>query len=761
MYFLKCKKRKLRLTLTGLAFSCLLSQVLFAAPYWGMVTKIHQPGGYEVEAKIYGDEFYAQYESFEGFSLVKDPATGWYSYAMKNTTDTNKLESTGIPYKSSTATSEVLESLTNLGVQKHLTESAAEIGSEVDSMRSKYGFKFEKIRNMEDIRAMNASNAASKGIIAPRAATKTGSVVGLVVLVDFSDDRSTIGQADVDSFANQFTGYNRNGNNGSVRRYYSDVSNGRIDFTNHVTAYYRARNPKTYYTDTTVGWCVRAGELLTEALTDLENNQKYDFSTLSYDPVSRKVLAVSLFYAGVCPNNFRQGLWPGSTALGTPFIADGVKVTSFQFTDMGNNLTIHTFCHECGHMVMSFPDLYEYTDPDTSKHLLSSGVGGFCIMCNGMSATNPVPPCAPLRIIAGWETTTNLSNTATNTNFSITANNNTSFVYSNLSTTNEKPEWFCLENRARTGRNTNLPGAGMLIWHVEEQSGRNPDRGKNAGTCSDHYYVSLEQADGARHLETTPRIPGDAHDPFPNGGLNQSFTDATSPNANWYCNTLDGNSRSHFSISNISNAGDTMTFTYSNDLVVANVQHPATINQDPINQQTITVSTGVNGQQIHVWGTDQFIGATTKTTAGGAVTFTILAAHPDVITVDVYGGGQRYRGYITIVSASWPTGGLVFSKAGVQNMVIDLSGNCYLMNNVIANNTYAITNGLLFKRPSMSIPVALDGGAIFTSLNILQRQSGLTPVPNDLQLKRDSDLLTTIGESQQIKITGTVWEEIQ
>lgn len=759
MYFLKCKKRRLRLILTGFALSCLLGQVLFAAPYWGMVTIIHQPGGYEVEAKIYGDEFYAKYESFEGFSLIKDPATGWYSYAMKSTTDTSKLVSTGIPYKSSTATSEVLESLTSLGVQKHLTESAAEIGSEVDSMRLKHGLKIERIRNMQDIREMNASNAASRGIIAPRAATKTGSVVGLVVLVDFSDDRSTIAQADVDSFANQFTGYNRNGNNGSVRRYYSDVSNGLIDFTNHVTVYYRARNPKTYYTDTTVGWCVRAGELLTEALTDLENNQKFDFSTLSYDPVSRTVLAVSLYYAGSCPNNWCQGLWPGSTALSSPFIADGVKIHPFQFTDMGNNLTIQTFCHECGHMVMGFPDLYEYGE--TGLPGLSSTVGGFCIMCNGMSATNPVPPCAPFRILAGWETTTDLSNTSTNTNFSVIANNNTSFVYSNLSTSNQKPEWFCLENRALRGRNTNLPGAGMLIWHVEEQSGSNTKRGNNTGTCSNHFLVSLEQADGARHLETTPGLAGDVHDVFPNGGLNTSFTDASAPNANWFCSTLDGNSRSHFSISNISNASDTMTFTYSNDLVIANVQHPATINQDPVNQQTITVTTGVNGQQVHVWGTDQFIGATTKTTSAGAVTFTILAAHPDIITVDVYGGGQRYRGHITIVSASWPTGGLVFSKAGALNMVIDLSGNCYLMNNVVAKNTYSITNGLLFNRPPMSIPVALDGGSLFTSQNVSQRQSGLTPVPNDLQLKHESDLLTTMGEGQQIKITGTVWEEIQ
>ena len=33
----------------------------------------------------------------------------------------------------------------------------------------------------------------------------------------------------------------------------------------------------------------------------------------------------------------------------------------YQITDMGNRLTLGTFCHENGHMVCDFPDLYPYT----------------------------------------------------------------------------------------------------------------------------------------------------------------------------------------------------------------------------------------------------------------------------------------------------------------------------------------------------------------------------------------------------------------
>jgi len=43
---------------------------------------------------------------------------------------------------------------------------------------------------------------------------------------------------------------------------------------------------------------------------------------------------------------------------------------------MDRELTLATFCHENGHLVCDFPDLYDY-GPE------SRGVGNFCLMCRG------------------------------------------------------------------------------------------------------------------------------------------------------------------------------------------------------------------------------------------------------------------------------------------------------------------------------------------------------------------------------------------
>ena len=85
---------------------------------------------------------------------------------------------------------------------------------------------------------------------APPPFTTTGLKVGLTLLVDFSDDPATVPQADVIDFCNgdNYTGY---GNNGSVEEYFYDNSAGLLTYTNVVTIYIRAPQPKTFYNDTT------------------------------------------------------------------------------------------------------------------------------------------------------------------------------------------------------------------------------------------------------------------------------------------------------------------------------------------------------------------------------------------------------------------------------------------------------------------------------------------------------------------------------
>jgi M6 family metalloprotease-like protein len=207
--------------------------------------------------------------------------------------------------------------------------------------------------------------------------------VGLCILVAFPDVPGTIAQQEVTDFCNK-PGYTGFGNNGSVHDYFLAVSGGDLKYTNSVTVYYIAKHNRSYYTDPSVPFGSRARELIVEALTDLKA-KGYNFGQLSSDS-GGYVYALNVFYAGARVNNWSEGLWPHSWALATPFAGSATKkLSDYQITNMGTQLTLGTFCHENGHMVCDYPDLYDtatshgISDPESTQvcapHEVQSRVG--------------------------------------------------------------------------------------------------------------------------------------------------------------------------------------------------------------------------------------------------------------------------------------------------------------------------------------------------------------------------------------------------
>lgn len=134
---------------------------------------------------------------------------------------------------------------------------------------------------------------------------------------------------------------------------------------------------------------------LKEALDHLKS-QGFDFHQLTVDNEGY-IYATNVYYAGSCPNNWSEGLWPHAWSLAASYdTGSGRKAFDYQFTDMGQELALATFCHENGHMVCDYPDLYDYGYE-------SSGVGAFCLMCaGGRDEKNPVQISAYLKRAAGW-----------------------------------------------------------------------------------------------------------------------------------------------------------------------------------------------------------------------------------------------------------------------------------------------------------------------------------------------------------------------
>jgi M6 family metalloprotease-like protein len=361
-------------------------------PYAGEEFTFHNPNGSEIKVRGWGDQSAAVFETLDGYTVVKDPISGFYHYATLSA-DATSLVSIGIPV-GRVAAPETLGLPRNTRIPAAAVRAGARAANDVLGGQRRWQTRREQKR-AQLRRLADADNGRVEA--APPPAGTTGNYIGLCLLVQFPDVPGTISQGQVENFCNQ-PGYSEFGNNGSVSDYFETVSDRKLHYTNRVTAYYTTQQPRAHYTDPNIGYGIRAQELIAEALAAL-TARGFDFSALSSDAAGF-VYALNVFYAGTGMNNWAEGLWPHASALATKYIGSPTKTFSdYQITDMGAQLTLRTFCHENGHMICDFPDLYD-------KGNESFGIGHYCLMCYGGSDTNPTQVGAYLKNAAGWASKT-------------------------------------------------------------------------------------------------------------------------------------------------------------------------------------------------------------------------------------------------------------------------------------------------------------------------------------------------------------------
>jgi len=500
-----------------------------ATPFIAQVFTFKQPDGTNIQLRGWGDQHYAVFETLDGYTATQNPATGYWEVA--------RLSPDGLALEAAPGPAGPLDGR-GAGVQPGLRirrEAARARGRE--SALRVAGRRCDQRREerREEQRAIRAMAAAGGPMLAPPQRQTVGDFVGLCLLIDFSDAPGTISRDEVERFCNQ-VGYTGFGNNGSVHDYFLANSIGRCRYTNVVAPYYRAKNPKSYYTNEAIAYPRRAIELINEALTHWRT-QNFDFTPLTADPRGF-VYAMNVYYAGPVVNQWSKGLWPHASSIDAPMLlAPGRSAFDYQFTAMGAELTLGTFCHENGHMLCDYPDLYDYGNE-------SSGIGAYCLMCAGanIDPKNPTQINAYLKRLSGWaNTVTPLTH---NTQVTLTADGNNFAMHARSGR-----EYFIIENRRRSGRDIALPDEGLAIWHIDEDGSNNHEQ----MTTSNHYECSLEQADGLSQFEHEPWLMGDAGDLF--SGATVRFADNTTPASKWWNGTP-----SNLGIEQISTAGAIVTF---------------------------------------------------------------------------------------------------------------------------------------------------------------------------------------------------------
>lgn len=439
-----------------------------------------QGEGPDVRLRVIGDEFYARYETDDGYTVVYDPAIELYCYAVLIR---GHLASSGIPLTKRPPT----------GVRRHLQE-AKEIRND----------KFRK-RLMEvyppEIPPVGImrTRGTHQGLLPGRRISE-GKVTGLTVLVEFSDVQSGIDFGLVNEMLNgeHFTGAR---NFCSVRQYFLMMSGGKLDYTNVVVGPVRLPRSRAYYI---------THSFIKEALDRVVHELGVDLS--QFDSQAHGIVdAVNFLYAGrsVYENKLWPHNWRVDLAAGQPLVYNGIRFNQYMMTGLGRrpvDLAIGTFCHETGHLLCRFPDLYDYGSRDGDSDP-SAGLGVYCLMASGNHldyGRTPSPVCAYLRDLVGWPVREVLLNAPG----AFEARHGDYGTVLRFET--DRPnEYFLVENRSRIGLDAHLPADGMAVYHCDTL-GSNEWQG---GTADRHYQCALIQADGALHLETN-RNTGDAGDLF-------------------------------------------------------------------------------------------------------------------------------------------------------------------------------------------------------------------------------------------------------
>ncbi len=481
----------------------------------GEVILADQGIGGPLQLRVYGDEFYARRETLDGYTVIYDSQQRRYCYAILAV---GRFISTGIP----------VHKPAPRDLRKHIKEDP-EVRNE------KFGQRYARLRpSEEDAETGRVRTLGPDGGLLTGRKLHEGEVLGLTVIVDFDDIRTNIARQDVDDMFNADQ-YSENGNVSSVKTYFETVSSGKMTYRNIVVGPIRLSKRRSHYINNL---------LVKEAMDMVVNDLNIDLT--QFDSQSEGIVdAINFLYAG--ESQYDGDLWPHNHFMDLTY--GGMQTHYYQLVGLGLHkvdLRIGTICHENGHLLCRFPDMYDYGQRD-GDHEKSQGIGRYCLMGSGNHLNQrrtPAPVCGYLRELAGWvDTVIDLNSPG-----SYVAEHgryDTVMKYS----TEKANEYFIIENRSQRGLDAHLPANGLAVLHCD-RLGSNEWQD---GTRNKHYQCALIQADGHLDLENN-RNTGDAGDLFQAiAGI--ALSDTTMPTSREWDGTDSG-----LLIRDITGPGDAISF---------------------------------------------------------------------------------------------------------------------------------------------------------------------------------------------------------
>jgi len=515
---------------------------------------MQQSDGASLSARQWGDEYLSGWETVDGYTIVYDTDLRCWTYAVPDRAG-NLVSSGGRPDRIGPPA----------GVSKRIRPKNSPAAGQLSV--ASHALSLQQL-------SATSSQATVPSPAAPAAAVTRNLPV---ILINFSDTATTYTNDD-------FTSLLFGTGSWSLREYFEEVSRGTFSISPGpagVVGWVTASREHDYY-GARSGWGppdVWPGDLAYEAIQLAD--AVVDFSVYDNDG-DCSVETVAVVHQGNAQewSGLATDIWSHSWSLslthsyflmgynglshyGPYSTNDRCASNPSQFVVVdryimmpekyGDDIAgIGVFGHEYGH-ALGLVDLY---DSDNS----SEGAGNWSLMASGSwggvgrLGNRPSHPDPWSKAALGWLTPVKVVDSSVGKVIDAVEGSGEVSQFRLRLSEGGTGEYFLLENRQKTGFDEALPGAGLLLWHIDEaRSSNNGEWYPGCTSCTSHYKVALVQADGLYQLEQKINR-GDAGDPFPGTAANRAITPWTPLPAALY-----GSIPAGFGISSISDPGMTMT----------------------------------------------------------------------------------------------------------------------------------------------------------------------------------------------------------
>lgn len=319
----------------------------------------------------------------------------------------------------------------------------------------------------------------------------------------------------------------------SMRNYYLRSSYGQLDIQGDTLGWYTTTYPRSAVEKTNAG----RDRLIQEAI-DHFDAAGHDFS--QYDNNGNGEIDYFLvFFAG--PTDYWAGFWWGQYSSVSDYNYEVDGVTLYARSWQPSSASPYTAIHETGH-ALGLPDYYDYNStvgPD-------GGIGVYDVMHSADVDHNSFS-----KFLLGWVTpqvhnegshTVELDSSASSTDVAL--------LMHGEPPSDPLAEYFLVQNRHREGNDINMPGDGLLIWHVDARADIYGNL-LSDNSYTEHKLLRLMEADGLEEIETGDGLM-DEGDYYTQG---DDFGSHTFPSSDRY----DG-SPTNLWVFSVSQASETMSF---------------------------------------------------------------------------------------------------------------------------------------------------------------------------------------------------------